>query len=97
MAKLENYCLRKAKEDKQWAKKTIKDKKWFQKASDMSKEMLHEKLTKPLKQISKEYCRYLKFRACAKGYVWGQKTWIDNAARTKYKKITGKNPICKNG
>ena len=51
--------------------------------------------TAPVKVLAKEKCDYLKFRACAKGTYYGRADFIDQSAREKYKKITGRFPICK--
>lgn len=92
MSKIDSYCLREAKKDKAWAVKTAKDKAWIERASDMSKQMLAERLAKSVKQLAKENCHYLKFRACAQQAGYG---FIAPDARDKYKKITGKYPSCR--
>jgi len=95
MAKIDSYCLREARKDKAWAKRTAKDKAWFKRASDMSKNMLMENLKKSVSTLAREKCSYLKMRACAKGNYYGTPGFIDEPARAMYKKITGKYPSCR--
>ena len=93
--KLQAYCLSEAKERIVFAKKKVKDKKWLKMASEMSKEMVFENAMIKPEKLAKNICDYLKLRACAKGKYYGANTWIDKSAREKYKKITGKSPICR--
>ena len=85
--KLWNWALKEARKDKNWAKKTQHNKKWIAGASNMSKEMLQERLTKSIQEIAKEKMDYLILRASGEqnGYV------IDKPARKLYEKITGAN------
>jgi len=62
--KLLKYCIKEAKKDKLWAKKTIKNKKWLKSASTLSKEMLDKRLHEPVEKIAKDKCDYIKLRSC---------------------------------
>ena len=95
MEKLKSWALKEARKDKQWAKKTFKNKQWMKMASNMSKEMLHERLNNPIEKLAKNKIDYIKCRASAQGKAWGSPVWIDELARKKYKKITGKYPSVK--
>ena len=95
MAKLRKFCLREAKKDIAFAKKKLNDKKWQNMASEVSKKMVFDNANTTPQKLAKEHCDYLKYRACAKGRAWGSEVFIDPSARKKYKKITGRLPICK--
>ena len=50
-------------------------------ASDMSKEMLAERLSKSVPELAKSECDYLKYRACARGMYGRTPIWIDESVR----------------
>ena len=80
--------MKEAKNDKVWAEKTQHDSEWAKKASEVSKDMLHERLEKSTEQLAKEKYDYLKYRANAKGKYYSSDVYIDESAREKWLKLT---------
>jgi len=57
------YHVSKAIEDKRWAEKTRRNPKWMNRASEMSKRMLDDRLNKSIEQLARDSYRYHEMRA----------------------------------
>ena len=87
------WALREATKDKAWAVQKKGDLNWQRNASTISNEMLHGRLTKSKEQLAKESYDYLKFRANAKGTLYGRPSYIDESARKKWLDFKNRKPV----
>jgi hypothetical protein len=85
--KIMRYFIKKAEEDKAWANRTKDDVKWNSEASDMSKQMLQDNLSKSVQQLAEEKYDYHKHRANLKGMYYGREGYIDPQAHELWKNL----------
>ena len=90
MSKLSKYFLKEAIKDINFAREKLRDKAWMQNACEYSKEMVRKNINADPKTLAKQRADYLRFRARAKGNVWGHDIYIDKEARKQYKDIVGR-------
>jgi hypothetical protein len=58
-----SHYLRQAQKEKAWALRTEKDKAWLASASEMSKEMLADRLRKSVDELARYHIQYTHYRA----------------------------------
>jgi hypothetical protein len=85
-----DWSVRQARKDKAWAMKEKQNKKFMKSSSNMTQEMANEYSLKSTREIAKDHYDYLKFRANAKGKIYGRDAYIDEQAREKWLKLTEK-------
>ncbi|MDD5589144.1 MAG: hypothetical protein PHP92_03770 [Candidatus Nanoarchaeia archaeon] len=84
--KVMEYMIEQAKQDKEWAEKTKDNQEWLEMASDMSMEMLQNRLNKSVEQLAEDSYDYLEYRSHLKEEHWG---YIDKSAKELWEKLTG--------
>ena len=72
---IKEASLNVAEQDKSWALKTKDDAKWVSEASDESKRMLNDRLTKSVEQLASEHAQYWKLRAMSGHDLNADRTW----------------------
>jgi hypothetical protein len=77
-------CIEEAKADKRWAVKTNKSPTWHKQASDMSRQMLVERLTLTIRELAENAYRYWHYRAHLQQGKGFARMVIDPAARERW-------------
>lgn len=81
-----SHLLKEAQKNKAWAIKISKDKEWMENASEMSKQMVKERMEKPIEELARNSYDYLKMRAAA----FQNNYPIAKDAMTKWLQLGGK-------
>ena len=87
-----NAALELAQGQKAWAEKAVKDKKWLDNASDMSKQMAEGYAKKPVEELAKDTYSYSKMRHDMGTKSANPRAYQNDIDRWKTMTETGKHP-----